>query len=327
MSIITDIPAQDLGSLIEQDSGRLFDSVKGLSTGFSELDGLCHGLLPKHLYILGAETGIGKSIFAINILVNVAFSTSEKSLYLDLENGPMATGKRFLMIAGNKNSKFFDDKENLAEVPKITAKFKNRIFYQHRDTLDLLIKGKTSLDMAKEIGTLIEDYVIKHKVRIVVVDPLEEFEAVAKDPAASYTAMQQVVSFFRDLTQKHNISIFLIHHLRKLNADSRQIKNFDEDIKPKYRIPSIHDFVGTSKIVNVVTDVWCFVRQIHADSPDEQGKTLFRILKARETPLGDIRFLLDVGTLKFHESKVGSVLVNGELMIRNEMTGILEKGV
>lgn len=300
MSIITDFLSEDLSSLIEKDSNKLFDSVEGLSTGFPELDRLSRGLLPQHSYLLGSETGVGKSVFAINILVNIALSDSAKSLYIDLENGSMATYKRFLMIAGNKNSQFFDDKVNLQEVSKITANFKDKIFYQDRISLESYLKGNTSLDEAKALGVLIEDFVIKHEVKVVVVDPLEEFEVVTNDPTASYTAIQQVVSFFRDLAQKHYISIILIHHLRKPSAESQQVKNFDEDITPKYRIPSIHDFIGSSKIVNVCTDVWCFVRQIHAPYPFEQGKTLFRILKARETALGDIRFQMDVDTLRFH---------------------------
>ncbi len=325
MSIITDFPNQDLGSLIEKDSGRLFESVKGLPTGFPELDGLSRGLLPGHLILIGAETGVGKSVFAINILVNIAKANLAKGLYIDLENGSMATGKRFLMIAGNKNSQFFDDKANEPEVSNIVATFKGKIFYQERASLDSLLKDKTSVDLAKALGELIEDFVIKYQVKVIVIDPLEEFEAVTNDPAAGYTAIQQVVSLFRDLAQKYGISIILIHHLRKLSSDSPQVKNFNEDINPKYRIPSIHDFIGSSKIVNVCTDVWCFVRQIYASTPFEQGKTLFRILKARETTLGDARFQMDVDTLKFYSSEAADAFVEGQPMKRNEMTGILEK--
>lgn len=301
MSIITDFPTQDLGSLIEKDSGKLFESVKGISTGYPLLDKLSRGLLPQHLYLLGAETGVGKSIFAINILINIATSTSAKSLYIDLENGSMATGKRFLMIAGGKTSQFFDNEANLPEVSKITATFKDKIFYQDRLNLDPHLKGKTSLDKAKALGTLIEDFVVKFDIKVVIIDPLEEFEAVTNDPSASYTAIQQVVSFFRDLAQKHSIIIILIHHLRKPPADRQKVNSLDENTTPKYRIPDIHDFVGSSKIVNTCTDVWSFVRQIHAVTPSEQGKTLFRILKARETSLGDVRFQMELETLKFSE--------------------------
>jgi hypothetical protein len=256
---------------------------------------------------------VGKSIFAINILINLASSNSAKSLYIDLENGPMATGKRFLMIAGNKTSQFFDNEDaNRPEVSKITDTFKDKIFYHDRLSLEPQLKGKTSLDEAKELGLLIEDYVIKHGVKVVIIDPLEEFEIVTNDSTASYTAIQQVVSFFRDLAQKLSVVIILIHHLKKPASDSKQVKNFDEDIAPKYRIPSIHDFIGSSKIVNTVTDVWSFVRQIHAPEKEEQGKTLFRILKARETSLGDIRFQMDIGTLRFFE--ISSHPVEQEVM-------------
>src|SRR3989344_6561939 len=167
MNIITDFPAQDLGTLIEKDSDKLFDSVKGLSTGFPGLDKLSHGLLLQHLYLLGADTGIGKTIFAINILINLATSNIANSLYIDLENGSMATGKRFLMIAGDKNSDFFNNKANISEVDKITNTFKDKIFYHDRASLELHIQDKTSLDMAKELGALIEDHIIKKGVKVV----------------------------------------------------------------------------------------------------------------------------------------------------------------
>lgn len=300
MSIFTDFPDNELGNLIDQNADKLFESVKGISTGFPELDKFTRGLLPGHLLLIASETGVGKTVFAMNILVHLALSGSAKSLYLDLENGAMATGKRILMIAGNKTSEFFDDGDNHSEVSKITATFKDKIFYYDRLSLEPYLKDKTSLALAEVLGAMIEDFVIKRDIKVVVIDPLEEFELLTADPSAGYTAIQQVVSLFRDLAQKYLITIILIHHLKKPSSDSKQVKNLNEDVTPKYRIPTIHDVMGSSKIVNVCTDVWCFVRQIHAPDEFEQGKTLFRILKARETRLGDVRFQMDIHTLKFH---------------------------
>lgn len=304
MSIITDFSGQnaDLAGNILENASELFKSVRGISTGYPLLDSLTKGLLPQHTIVLGTETGFGKSVFTINILVNIARSKTAKSLYIDLENGSNATGKRFLMITGNKTAEFFEDEQsNIGEVEKITEKLKGWIFYKNHVQLEPQLRNTDSLAKAKVIGSIIEDFVTKENVKIVVVDPLEEFELVTKDAGQGFNAIQTVVALFRDLAQKYSITIILIHHLKKPGNDSLQVKSLDENVAPKYRIPTIHDFIGSSKIVNTATDVWSFVRQIHAPDKFEQGKTLFRILKARETSLGDVRFQMDLETLRFSE--------------------------
>jgi len=45
---------------------------EGLSTGFSRLDGIIDGLRKGELITIGAGTGVGKSAFAVNLLLNLA---------------------------------------------------------------------------------------------------------------------------------------------------------------------------------------------------------------------------------------------------------------
>lgn len=81
----------------EETINSLFDrqNIKGVPTGFKELDDKVKGLKRGHLIVLGAETGFGKSMLAITLSVNVA-KAGEDVLYLDLENGRDEIYKRFL---------------------------------------------------------------------------------------------------------------------------------------------------------------------------------------------------------------------------------------
>jgi len=287
MSIITPPidDSSDMGQIVRSYGSKLSEPLQGIPTGYAELDHLCHGLLPKHTIILGAETGGGKSVFAINLLVNIARLSNTKSLYLDLENGTDASARRFSKIARG-DSHILDSK----------------VFYKDHLTLEPILQGLDSLKKAQALKDIIEDYVAQKGVRVVVIDPLEEFELVTENIAASYTSIQQVVALFRDLAQKLSITVILIHHLRKTSSDAPMVKDLDADTTPKYRIPTIHDFLGSGKIVNTCTDAWCLVRQMFALLEVDRGRTLFRVLKARETSVGDVFFQMNSESLIFTDS-------------------------
>ena len=70
---------------------------KRISTGYPKLDIILGQLDPGDTIILGGETGVGKSLLAMNIAVNIA-RQGEKVLYIDLENGEKTGIKRLLSI-------------------------------------------------------------------------------------------------------------------------------------------------------------------------------------------------------------------------------------
>lgn len=57
--------------------------MKGLSTGYQQLDELTHGLQAGRLYVLAGRPGSGKSAFALNVALNV--SREKKVLLISLE--------------------------------------------------------------------------------------------------------------------------------------------------------------------------------------------------------------------------------------------------
>ncbi len=277
------------------------ERVIGIPTGIPSLDKATKGLLKGHTYILSADTGHGKSVFACNLINNVIQKEGKNCSYFDLENGRFANFTRFVSIAGSKPANFFEDVSNKAEAIKISKKFDGKLIYRDHVKLASLTQNSQGLELAKAIGLLIREDVKKHEVRFVVIDPLEEFEL----EETNYNSIAKVIKYFTELAQELGISILILHHLKKPKESSQKtVDSLDPaTITPAtYMIPTINDVIGTKKLTNTATDVWVLVRQIHHKDSYERGKTLLRILKFRESEGGDDVFMvMNTSTLKMGE--------------------------
>lgn len=77
--------------------------VTGVPTGFRTLDWLTSGLQPGFLYILGAKTGQGKSVFGLGLTVTAALN-SLNVLYISLEMAPHDLARRVLASMSSVSS-------------------------------------------------------------------------------------------------------------------------------------------------------------------------------------------------------------------------------
>jgi replicative DNA helicase len=287
----------DFSTLLNKSLEELFDPERtnGLDTGYKQLNKLTGGLLRDHLYMLVAETGMGKSVFSANLIINILANNNVNCSYFDLENGKFASMARFICIKGLLNVSTFKDQTNKEIVGKIADQLKGRLIYRDHEKLSGIISDSAGLQMAKSLGELITQDVKDFNTKLVVIDPLENFELAETD----YNSISKVVIFFKDLAQKLGISIVILHHLRKPDSGSRKMVEKITDLEaPKYRIPSIHDALGSSKITNMATDVWALVRQKEAVNDFEKGKILVRVLKSREANLGDVILQMNMNNLK-----------------------------
>lgn len=289
--------------LVLEDLSNIFDTKRtmGKTSGYPSLDGKTDGVKPAHLYILAAETGMGKSVFAINLMVNLIKKTNTIVSYYDLENGRNAAYQRFLMIYGNKSKSFFTNPKNDAEAMEIVQGLNKMLYYRDHNKLAAFIEKSQGVDLAQSIGELIRTDVNERGVSFVCIDPLEEFEPAKTD----YNSTGSVVRYFKNLAQELNITILILHHIIKpSDRKSNIVTDINPSLVPKtqYRIPTIHDLLGSSKITNIATDVWVIVRQKDGLTDTEKGRTLLRILKQRESSnAGDVYLVLDMQTLRFSE--------------------------
>jgi len=295
------IDPTDISELVEKYMDPLLDPdlVKGYSTGYSSLDEAVGGFKPQHLIILAADTGMGKSVFGINLLIN-ATNEGVKTSYFDLENGKMASMSRIICIKGCVPTNIFEDADNVTKIVEIEESLKGKLNYRDHEALDAFIGDKKGLQMAKMIGGLIEGDA-QDGVKLFLIDPLENFEEDDK----AYVAIGNVVNYFKDLAQKLNITIIILHHLKKpTSISANNVSDLQELQVPRYRIPTIHDLTGSSKIANKAPHVWTMVRQKEDSDEKKRGRILFRILKGRFNQNKDLYFNMNLQNLRIAEVKM-----------------------
>jgi len=87
-----------MGDAIEE-IGRLRanqSETTGIPTGYYELDALLNGLQPKNLMILAARPSIGKTAFALNVMMNIAVRDHTPVAIFSLEMGADQLNRRLL---------------------------------------------------------------------------------------------------------------------------------------------------------------------------------------------------------------------------------------
>ena len=75
-----EVKAGDIGGYIENEN-----NIRKIPTNFNKLDNIYGGGLSKGLTIIGANTGLGKTTFALQLADNVAQQPNTKVLFFSLE--------------------------------------------------------------------------------------------------------------------------------------------------------------------------------------------------------------------------------------------------
>ena len=94
---------QDVMTRTQADIEELFknpDSVKGLSTGFKQLDQLTNGFHEHELIIIAARPAMGKTAFALNLTINMAKSTPKAVALFNMEMGDTQLMRRMFASEG-----------------------------------------------------------------------------------------------------------------------------------------------------------------------------------------------------------------------------------
>ena len=74
------------------------DKPLGVLTGFPRIDECLLGLRPGQMIVIGARPGVGKTSFALNLMVNAAFEGAAVAMF-SLEMSKVEIGQRLLLVA------------------------------------------------------------------------------------------------------------------------------------------------------------------------------------------------------------------------------------
>jgi replicative DNA helicase len=209
-----------------------------LSTGFSKLDNILgKGLRSGTIHVLGAEPGIGKTTFALQIATHIALQEKHCVLFYSLEMTEKDIHLKNLSRL-SKGNKLINPISNIApKTPDEITKFiqninrleyeKNNKEYEFYRTMIELYKKQvldkmiilTESDEIKGLENEIENHIeICCKNPIVFVDFLQYMKFSVK--LDRRTAIDNLMVKFRNFAKRNNVSFFLISSLNRAGRDA-----------------------------------------------------------------------------------------------------------
>lgn len=79
------------------------DDGTGILSGFNGIDRMTGGMTPGQFIVVGARTGVGKSIYLMNVAAHVAVEAQKKVLWIALEMSEKEVLKRFVQYLDDQN--------------------------------------------------------------------------------------------------------------------------------------------------------------------------------------------------------------------------------
>jgi len=257
------------------------DSLSGVPSGFYELDKSTGGWQPTDLIILAARPSVGKTAFALNLLLNAVINQEKPTsvIFFSLEMSEKQIIKR---IAANYLDLFLDKimKGNLNN-DELT-KFNEGIF--KIKNLSIYIDDTANIN-SHELRIKVKKARRKHSVGLVVIDYLQ----LMSGSGQSWSREQEVSKISRDLKGLAKELEIPIIALSQLN---RQLDTRGSDRAE----PKLSDLRETGAIEQDA-DVVMFLYK----SKDSQGETCLSIAKHRNGSTGKFGIMFDGGKQRFSQ--------------------------
>lgn len=270
------------------------EEVEQLNTGFKDLD-KAGGLKRGTTTIIAGSTGMGKSLLALQILVNLA-KQGYKSTYYELENGKRITWERLLRIWHNLTLQEFQALKNNQEdlIAKI-EEIRKLISIWHTEDLMNFQWDKKGTKLLLDL-TAVES----RGSEVFLIDPLQALETRSKSDEL-YQEQGNIIKNFQELAERKNIIVLITHHIRKAGNAYKQIKSLEDTVENSYSIPTIDSLRGSGKIVDFAHSVWGILRMKDNEDEVERKRTIIKVLKNREGMSGDYYINFVEETLSFRD--------------------------
>ncbi len=260
--------------------------LRGLSTGFYELDNLLSGLQKSDFIIIGARPSLGKTSFALDIARNVALKENVPVGIFSLEMSREQVVDR--LIASQAQVALWK-----LRTGKISQELE---FEMIQKALDALSKAPIFIDDTPspnilQMRSMARRLQVEHGLGLIVVDYLQLIAPRNTNSQASM--VQQVTEISRGLkglARELNVPLIAISQL------SRSVDKRDN------RIPQLSD-LRESGSIEQDADVVLFIYRKDRDDPntppEDQNIAEIRIAKHRNGPLGTVKLRFDPETVSF----------------------------
>lgn len=257
------------------------DALSGVPSGFYELDKSTGGWQPTDLIILAARPSVGKTAFALNLLLNAILNEEKPTsvIFFSLEMSEKQIIKR---IAANYLDLFLDKilkgKLNNDELQKF-----NEGIYKIKN-LSIYIDDTAGIN-SHELRIKVKKARRKHGVGLVIIDYLQ----LMSGSGQSWSREQEVSKISRDLKGLAKELEIPVIALSQLN---RQLDTRGSDRAE----PKLSDLRETGAIEQDA-DVVMFLYK----PKDSQGETCLSIAKHRNGSTGKFGIMFDGGKQRFSQ--------------------------
>lgn len=252
-------------------------SRTGIPTGYKQLDELIGGLRRSHLIVLSARTGIGKTAFALNLILNSLFQDKSVLMYsLEMRSDELVR-RLIANISGISSVSINDlllDDESLQAIDMAASKICSSKFvcdeYAGLKINELISRAKR--------------YKEKYKTDLIVVDYLQLIRG-AKETEARHLEIAEYTRSLKLLAKELDVPVVVLAQLSRRIEDRTGHKIFLSDMRESGSIETDADSV----IAISRRDVY--------DPYDRPNKAQISVLKNRHGPIGEFEldFNPDIG--------------------------------
>lgn len=264
----------------------------GIATGFPLLDDVLYGLQPECVYVIGADTSVGKSSLAMNIAYNIVLR-GEPVLYFSLEMSRDALVRR--MISSRAHVPLHDimtGEANLVDIQGMKDAFEGIA------GLSLYI-DEDPYCSASDIRAKTEQHLRKHKIKLAVIDYLQIMDWQSKRAEMprfrdEREALTYITKRIHQYSKELHLPIILVSQLSR-GRTMRSAK----DLRPKLR-----DLHGSSTIEKDADSVILIYRE-EMDHPTKmkiKGRAEAIVAKNRNGRLGTVHMKFTGEFTQFEET-------------------------
>lgn len=255
--------------------------IRGVPTGFKDLDNLLAGFQKSNLVILAARPGVGKTSFALNIAQNIAVTQKRSVGFFSLEMSKEELVDRLLV-----------DQADIDAWKLKTAKLSESDFTALSNAMGELAEAPLYIDDSPalsilEMRTKARRLQVEYGVDLLIVDYLQL--AKSRNLENRVQEISEVSMGLKNIAKELKVPVLALSQL------SREVE------KRGTRRPQLADLRESGSIeqdADVVMFLW-------KENEDDQENVVLDIAKHRNGPLGSIKLFFKGDRIKFYsrESK------------------------
>jgi replicative DNA helicase len=258
--------------------------LRGVSTGFSQLDNYLSGLQKSDLIIVGARPSIGKTAFALDIARNVAIRENKPVGLFSLEMSREQVIDR--LIAAESHVPLW--KLRTGRLSSDTD------FEMIQSGLDILSRAPIFIDDTPspnilQMRSMARRLQSEHGLELLVIDYLQ----LIQPRTNSDNIVQQITEISRNLkgvARELNVPVLALAQL------SRAVEQRESKVP---RLSDLRDSGSLEQDSDVVMFIYRSDRDKNNPAPAEQNTTEIIIAKHRNGPLGTVKLKFDTEKVSF----------------------------